>query len=179
LLAPARNFPPESESAGGYQQWFSDDEELFIMRRVFLFGLIVLLSAPALASDAELRRLQSILATLNQELTATYQQFQMADQARHAVLQSLYAPRPGLDTRSYDQLTDDREQATQQERALTEQMNRLLTKAQEIEKQMSPVLERVYQLIPNSAESTSLPSPPPPPPPPRTSGPPETGWVLQ
>lgn len=123
-----------------------------MMLRVWIFGLLVLFSTHAAADDVELRRLQTILATLNQQLSVTYQQFQMVEQARRAVLQSMNAPRPGLDPRSYDQLAEDRAQAAIQERALAEQMNRLLTKAQEIEKQMNPVLDRVYQLIP-AAES--------------------------
>jgi sulfite reductase alpha subunit-like flavoprotein len=125
--------------------------------RVMLFGLLVLLSTQAVADDAELRRLQSILATFNQELTATYQQFQMVEQARRAVLQSLDAPRPGLDPRSYDQVAEDRAQAVLQEKALTEQMNRLLAKAQEIENQMHPVLDRVYQLIPAPGATQTAP----------------------
>lgn len=120
------------------------------MLRALVFGLLVLLSTHAVADDVELRRLQSILTTLNQQLSTTYQQFQMVEQARRAVLQSLNAPHPGLDPRSYDQVVEDRAQAVLQEKALTEQMNRLLAKAQEIEKQMNPVLDRVYQLIPAS-----------------------------
>lgn len=134
------------------------------MRRVLLFGLLVLLSTHAMADNSELQRLQSILTTLNQQLTSTYQQFQMVEQARRAVLQSLNAPRPGLDPRSYDQLADDRAQAAQQERTLTEQMNRLLAKAQEIEKQISPLLNRVYQLIPAAVDKQSVPPAPAKPP---------------
>lgn len=119
-------------------------------RRALVFCLFVLLSTSAIAEDGELRRLQAILSALNQELTATYQQFQMVEQARRAVLQSLYASRPGLDPRSYDQMVEDRAQAMQQERELTDQMSRLLAKAQEIENQMNPVLDRVYQLVPAS-----------------------------
>jgi len=126
--------------------------------RTLVFGLLVLLSSHAVADDAELRRLQSILATLNQQLSATYQQFQMVEQARRAVLQSLHAPRPGLDSRSYDQVAEDRTQAELQERALAQQMNRLIAKAQEIELQMNPVLDRIYQLIPVAA---AAPEPPP------------------
>lgn len=134
------------------------------MRRVLLFGLLVLLSTHAMADNSELQRLQSILTTFNQQLTSTYQQFQMVEQARRAVLQSLNAPRPGLDPRSYDQLADDRAQAAQQERTLTEQMNRLLAKAQEIEKQISPLLNRVYQLIPAAVDKQSVPPTPAKPP---------------
>jgi len=127
--------------------------------RILLFGLLILLANPVLADDVELRRIQSILATLNQQLTATYQQFQMVEQARQTVLQTLYAPRPGLDPRSYDELAEDRAQAARQESALTEQMNRLLAKAQEIQTQINPLLDRVYQLIP--APGTTQPAPPP------------------
>jgi len=133
------------------------------MRRALVFSLLVLLSSWAVAEDGELRQLQAILSTLNQELTATYQQFQMVEQARRAVLQSIYASRPGLDPRSYDQMVEDRAQAVQQERELTDQMSRLLAKAQEIEKQMNPVLDRVYQLIPAAVNAPPTQQQPPAP----------------
>lgn len=119
--------------------------------RVLIFGLFVLLPTHAIADDVELKRLQTILTTLDQQLTATYQQFQMVEQARRAVVQSQTTARPGLDPRGYDQMVKERAQAAQQERTLTEQMNRLLAKAQEIENQRNPLLDRVYQLIPASA----------------------------
>ena len=135
-----------------------------MMLRALFFGLLVLLSTHAAANDAELRRLQTILTTLDQQLSATYQQFQMVEQARRAVVQSLNAARPGLDPRSYDQMVKDRAQAAQQERSLTEQMNRLLAKAEEIENHRNPLLDRVYQLLPLSEstqpQATSNPTPP-------------------
>jgi len=140
-----------------------------MMRRVLVFSLLVLLSTGALADAAELKEVQAILAALNQELTATYQQFQMVEQARRAVLQSMYAPHQGLDSRSYDQVVDERAQAMQQERDLTDQMSRLLGKAQEIEDQMNPVLDRLYQLIPAAGNV-----PPPQPEPPKPSSAPDT-----
>lgn len=127
--------------------------------RVLLLGLFVLLPTHAIADDVELKRLQTILTTLDQQLTATYQQFQMVEQARRAVVQSQTAARPGLDPRGYDQMVKERAQAVQQERTLTEQMNRLLAKAQEIENQRNPLLERVYQLIP-APGAASLPAVP-------------------
>lgn len=130
-------------------------------KRLFVLGLLCLFSAVAAADDAELRRLQSILATLNQQLEATYRQFQMVQQARRDVMQVLYAPRPGLDPRSYEEITESQAQAMRQEKELTEQMHRLLAKAREIEGQMNPVLERIYQLIPATAEAAPSPGLPP------------------
>lgn len=135
-----------------------------MMLRAMAFGLLVFLSTHAIANDAELRRLQTILATLDQQLSATYQQFQMVEQARRAVVQSLNAARPGLDPRSYDQMIKDRAQAAQQERALTEQMNRLLAKAEEIENHRNPLLDRVYQLLPLSESTQPQVTPTPTPP---------------
>jgi predicted nucleic acid-binding Zn-ribbon protein len=132
---------------------------------LFAFGLFLLLfaaAAPAASDDAELRRLQSILATLNQQLEATYRQFQMVQQARRDVLQSIYFVRPGLDPRSYDEMTEAQAQAMRQEKELAEQMHRLLAKAREIEGQMNPVLERIYQLIPAATESAPVQSQAPP-----------------
>lgn len=138
-------------------------------RRILVLCLFVLLSTSAAADDGELRELQAILSALNQELTATYQQFQMVEQARRAVLETIYAPHQGLDPRSYDQVVEERAQAVQQEKDLTDQMNRLLGKAQEIEDQMNPVLDRVYQLIPTAGSA-----PPTQPEPAKPSGAPET-----
>jgi predicted nucleic acid-binding Zn-ribbon protein len=129
-------------------------QEVRMKKRFLLLGLFCLFSAAAVASDdAELRRLQSILATLNQQLEATYRQFQMVQQARRDVLQTIYFVRPGLDPRSYDEITEAQTQAMRQEKELTEQMHRLLAKAREIEAQMNPVLERIYQFIPASADT--------------------------
>ena len=101
------------------------------------------------AKDKELKRLQSILVTLNQELEATYHQFQMIQEARRGIVQSMFDPRPGLDPRSYDELVKERERAVEQERELSNQMNQLLDKARAIETKMNPILDRVYQLIPD------------------------------
>ena len=138
------------------------------MRRILVFGLLVLLSTGAVADGGELKEVQATLSALNQELTATYQQFQMVAQARRAVLESMYAPHQGLDPRSYDQVVEERAQAMQQERDLTDQMSRLLAKAREIEDQMNPVLDRLYQLIPAAGNA-----PPSQPEPAKPSGAPE------
>jgi DNA anti-recombination protein RmuC len=127
--------------------------------RFLAFGLLCLFATQASADNAELRRLQSILATLNQQLEATYHQFQMVQEARRDVLQTLYSPRPGLDPRSYDELMQDQAQAMQQQKDLTQQMNELLAKAREIEAQMNPVLDRIYQLIPNAENTETPPAP--------------------
>lgn len=130
-----------------------------MLRRLLPFGLLLLLTNSVSADDTELHRLQSILATLNQQLEATYHQFQMVQEARRDVLQSLYSPRPGLDPRSYDEIVQDQAQAMRQQKDLTDQMSQLLSKAREIESQMNPVLQRIYQLIPDteSAEPRRAP----------------------
>lgn len=114
--------------------------------------------------EKELKRLQSILGTLNQELEATYRQFQMVQEARRGIVQSMFDARPGLDPRSYDEMVKDRDQALAQEKELSGQMNRLLDKAKEIESRMNPVLDRIYQLIPDSGSGyqsgTQLPAKP-------------------
>jgi chromosome segregation ATPase len=112
--------------------------------------------------DKELKRLQSILVTLNQELEATYHQFQMIQEARRGIVQSMFDPRPGLDPRSYDEMVRDRERALAQEKELSDQMNRLLDKARTIEAKMNPILERVYQLIPDSESDRKAETYPPP-----------------
>jgi septal ring factor EnvC (AmiA/AmiB activator) len=140
-----------------------------MIRRVLVFGLLVLLSTGAVADGGELKEVQATLSALNQELTATYQQFQMVAQARRAVLESMSAPHQGLDPRSVDQVVEERAQAMQQERDLSDQMTRLLGKAREIEEQMKPVLDRLYQLIPTAGNV-----PPPQPEPAKPVSAPET-----
>jgi predicted nucleic acid-binding Zn-ribbon protein len=129
-----------------------------MLRRFLAVGLLCLCATQASADEAELRRLQSILSTLSQQLEVTYHQFQMVQEARRDVQKYLYTPRPGLDPRSYDELVQDQAQALRQQQDLTEQMNQLLTKAREIEAQMNPVLQRVYQEIPNT-EKNATPAP--------------------
>ena len=116
---------------------------------LFIVMLVFQVHVHAAETDTELKRLQSVLATLNQELEATYRQFQMVQEARRAsVQQELYAaPRPGLDNRNYDDIIAAQSEARERERALSMQMDQLLAKAREIEAQKQPTLQRIFELL--------------------------------
>lgn len=122
------------------------------MRSQFILFTLLLAFAvhtPAAEIDNELKRLQSILTTLNQELEATYRQFQMVQEARRASAQQEISsgPRPGLDNRNYDDIIAAQTEARDRGKELSREMNQLLTKAKEIEAQKQPLLQRVYELV--------------------------------
>lgn len=106
--------------------------------------------------DAELKRLQSVLATLNQELESTYGQFQMVQEAQRAAIQQEYlaGPRPGFDNRNYDDIINAQAEARDREQELTRQMDQLLDRARDIEAQKQPILQRLYELL-RSSPSTA------------------------
>ncbi|TCV85931.1 hypothetical protein [Sulfurirhabdus autotrophica] len=132
------------------------------MRSQFILFTLLLAFAvhtPAAEIDNELKRLQNILTTLNQELEATYRQFQMIQEARRANAQQEISsgPRPGLDNRNYDDIIAAQNEARDRGKELSREMNQLLTKVKEIEVQKQPLLQRVYELVrTNSASNSEL-----------------------
>jgi hypothetical protein len=127
-----------------------------MLRYLVILFLLSQTSVAIAAENGELQRLQSVLATLNQELQATYHQFEMVTQARGVNQEWLCGLPPALDDRSYDEIIRARDRAEQLDTQLSEQMYRLLAKARDIEAQKGPLLERVYQLISDSESASSL-----------------------
>lgn len=126
--------------------------------RFIVFAMTMLLAGHIGAADfdAELKRLQSTLTTLNQELAATYSQFQMVLEARRASIQQeiLEGPRPGLDYRNYDTIVAAQTEARERVQELAKQMDQLLAKVRTIEAEKQPILQRVYELL-NSSSPTA------------------------
>jgi len=130
------------------------------MRYLFiLFSMALMLSGQVGAADfdAESKRLQNTLVTLNQELAATYSQFQMVLEARRASIQqeALEGPRPGLDYRNYETIVAAQAEARERGQELTRQMDQLLAKVREIEAEKQPILQRVYELLRSSQSAAS------------------------
>lgn len=122
--------------------------------RFILFIMMLMLAGhiSAADTDTELKRLQSALVTLNQELAATYSQFQMVLEARRASIQQeiLEGPRPGLDIRNYETIVAAQAEARERGQELTRQMDQLLARVREIEAEKQPILQRVYELLKSS-----------------------------
>lgn len=127
--------------------------------RSILFAMLLILAGHAGADDfdAELKRLQSTLFTLNQELAATYSQFQMLMEARRASMQQgiLDGPQPGLDYRDYETVVAAQAAARARSDELTRQMDQLLAKAREIDVEKQPILQRVYELLRTSQSAAT------------------------
>lgn len=119
--------------------------------RVIVITAMVMWAWQVSATDdvVELKRLQTVLATLNQELTATYGQFQIVLEARRASIQQeiLEGPRPGLDKRNYDDIVAAQLAARERSRELAKQMDLLLLKVKEIEAEKQPILQQVYAML--------------------------------
>lgn len=124
---------------------------------VFVMTMLMAGHVGAADFDAELKRLQSTLTTLNQELTATYSQFQMVLEARRASIQQemLEGPRPGLDYRNYDAIVAAQAEARERGQELTRQMDQLLVKVRAIEAEKQPILQQVYELLRRSQTATT------------------------
>lgn len=127
--------------------------------RFILFTLMLMMvgKVGAVDFDAELKRLQSSLVTLNQELAATYDQFKMVLEVRRDSIQQeiLEGPRPGLDDRSYETIVAAQAGARARGQELTRQMDQLLAKVREIEAEKQPILQRVYELLGSSRAVTT------------------------
>lgn len=129
------------------------------MRYRFIMFIMTLMLAGHVGAadfDTELKRLQSVLLILNQELAATYSQFQMVLEARRASIrqEELEGPRPGLDYRSYETIVAAQAEARERGQELTRQMDQLLAKAKGIEAEKQPILQRVHELL-NSAQTAT------------------------
>lgn len=126
--------------------------------RFILFIMMLMLAGhiSAADTDTELKRLQSALVTLNQEMSATYSQFQMVLEARRASIQQemLEGPRPGLDYRNYEAIVAAQNEARERGRELAGQMDQLLARVKEIEAEKQPILQRVYELL-RSSQNTA------------------------
>ena len=113
-----------------------------------LCALLVLLPGARAADDTELKRLQNLLSVINQELQASYQQYQMASEARRYALQTqlndYLAP---AEIQQYEDFQRRQRDAARRDRELAEQMDRILARVRELEDQKKPVLDRIYEIL--------------------------------
>lgn len=121
------------------------------MRLVPLTALLLALnlgSAAAQSEDAELKRLQTILTILNQELLAEYQHIQALQEARRSNAQvPLYLQGRSPDLVSVDAAAADQRRAVQREEALNAQLDALYARIGQIEAEKQPILERLREIV--------------------------------
>jgi len=126
------------------------------------------------ADDTELKRLQTMLAVINQEIQAAYEQYQIVIQTRRKALQGeteeyVYAP----DIQDFEEVKQRQREAKRRDGELTDQMDRILANIKELEARKQPVLNRIYELLQERSAPASeavQPTPPASTAPPRPTG---------
>jgi hypothetical protein len=125
------------------------------VRYARLFALLAAIAAsplaaqsPAQQQDDEIRRLQNILATLNQELIAQYEHFKAIQQAIRTNAETLTLKQQGKGPYplSVDEATAASASAMQRESALTSQLEGVMARIKQIDERKQPILERLYGL---------------------------------
>ncbi|HWS13855.1 MAG TPA: hypothetical protein VN279_13710 [Rhodocyclaceae bacterium] len=136
--------------------------------RTILTALLLSLAAHAAAADSfdtELKRLQTILSIMNQELQAEYQQMRSIQET----LRSNVLTPPNLqsgyqgDVVRYDDFVAEQRNAARRDAALRSQLDVIHERVKQIEAEKQPILDRLKELVKAA----------PPPPPPAGEPPPE------
>lgn len=121
------------------------------MPLICLVALMLALNLPsalAQSEDAELKRLQTILAILNQELLAEYQQIQALQEARRSNAQvPLYMQGRTPDRVSLDEAAADQRRAVEREAALNAQLDGIYGRIKQLEAEKLPILERLREIV--------------------------------
>lgn len=121
------------------------------MPLICLVALVLALNVPsalAQSEDAELKRLQTILAILNQELLAEYQQIQALQEARRSNAQvPLYLQGRSPDRVSLDEAAADQRRAVEREAALNAQLDGIYARIKQLEAEKQPILERLREIV--------------------------------
>lgn len=119
-----------------------------LMRVLLGSFLLFLIASPGAraADDTELKRLQSLLGIINQELRASYEQYRMASEARAQALQTqmrdyLISP----DIQNFEEVQERQREARRRDREMTDQMDRILANIRELEDRKKPILDRMSQ----------------------------------
>lgn len=103
--------------------------------------------------DAEVRRLQTFLGILNQELGTQYERIKaLQDAIAHGALAGSN-PAANPDIARYEDVADQKRRALAREGALRQQLDATLDRIRELEAEKAPLLERVKELIAQSAET--------------------------
>ena len=131
--------------------------------RYWWIPLLIALSTGAHAADsafdAEVKRLQTFLSILNQELTTQYERIKALQQA--IAQNGVPGPNPALspDVSRYEDVAEVRRRGVQRENVLRQQLEATLDRIKELEAEKTPLLERVKELIVQSGEAGRVPAP--------------------
>ena len=121
------------------------------MRLILLMVLLTLaVQRPVLAEEpeAELRRLQTILNTLNQELQAEYQHIRtLQDALRSNSVVPLLSQGRSPDVVAYEEVAGQERTALSREAALNAQLDVVYSRVKQIEADKQPILDRLRELI--------------------------------
>jgi hypothetical protein len=130
--------------------------------RAILTVLLLSLAAHTAAADsfdAELKRLQTILSIMNQELQAEYQQLRSIQET----LRSNILTPPNLQSGyqgevvRYEDYVAEQRNAARRDAALRSQLDTIHERVKQIEAEKQPILDRLKELV------KAAPPPPPPP----------------
>lgn len=115
-------------------------------------GLCPAVAVAQTEADAELRQLDAALNRIQQAQQGVYQQFQMVQELRRADLArpDPFAPQSNVGIapppQDYNELQRQREQRENRINGLTNELERLYARYQELEEQKRPLLERMGEL---------------------------------
>ena len=134
--------------------------------RAILTALLLSLAAHAAAADSfdtELKRLQTILSIMNQELQAEYQQMRSIQETLRSNVLTPPSLQPGYqgDVVRYDDFVAEQRNAARRDAALRSQLDVIHERVKQIEAEKQPILDRLKELVKAA---------PPPPPPPTAAG---------
>jgi predicted RNase H-like nuclease (RuvC/YqgF family) len=121
------------------------------MRLILLMVLLTLsIQRPVLAEapEVELKRLQTILNTLNQELQAEYQHIRSLQEALRSNAQfPLLSQGRSPDVVAYEEVAGQERTALRREAALNAQLDVVYARVKQIEADKQPILDRLRDLI--------------------------------
>lgn len=121
-----------------------------------LLLLLLMLAVPLYAgadpeTEAETKRIEAVLARIQQAQASLYQQFQMAQELRRAELAKSdpFAPQPNVSAAppgDYNEVQRLREARDQRIKDLGAELERLYARYQDLEAQKAPLLNRLGEL---------------------------------
>lgn len=107
-------------------------------------------TAPSNDAEESMKRIKTVLAVLNQELTATYDQIEALKRALDAELSPRWRP-PGIET--MDELTEAKRKASERENEIRARIEQAFKRIKEIDAQKQPILERLQEYLDKDKEA--------------------------